>query len=217
MISFDIVLPLLITNWTGVIKSTDGASMEQCPRIDFFFFCRTGQSSVETCRWMSSEKISISRREGKWKKNGTIYARLSHHSIIRPLQKLPRKYSRMYSICTMRMDDGLHLYTFVHYIYAMIWGRARRVGWLDRRDIGGAGGTIHHTAETSRHIAGSDVMLEISTNNLYADVSARSRFAGLPIRNNKLTPLRDCGYTCATRTRADMSYWRLVPFFVNLI
>jgi len=102
-------------------------------------------------------------------------------------------------------------------IYAMIWGRARRVGWLDRRDIGGAGGTIHHTAETSRHIAGSDVMLEISTNNLYADVSARSRFAGLPIHNNKLTPLRDCGYTCATRTRADMSYWRLVPFFVNLI
>lgn len=50
------------------------------------------------------------------------------------------------------------------------------------------GQTIHHTAETSRHIAGSDVMLEISTNNLYADVNARPRFAGLPIRNNKLTP-----------------------------
>lgn len=31
-------------------------------------------------------------------------------------------------------------------------------------------------------------MLEISTNNLYADVNARPRFAGLPIRNNKLTP-----------------------------
>lgn len=38
---------------------------------------------------------------------------------------------------------------------------------------GCAGGTIHHTAETSRHIAGSDVTLEISTNNLYADVRAR--------------------------------------------
>lgn len=76
------------------------------------------------------------------------------------------------------------------HLCATIWGRARRLGRLDRRDIGGAGGTIHHTAETSRHIAGSDVTLEISTNNLYADVSARSRFAGLPIRNNKLTPPR---------------------------
>lgn len=55
------------------------------------------------------------------------------------------------------------------------------------------GWTIHHIAETSRHIAGSDVMPEISTNNLYADVSARSRFAGLLIRGNKLTPLCICG------------------------
>jgi len=44
-------------------------------------------------------------------------------------------------------------------------------------------------------------MLEISTNNLYADVSARSRFAGLPIRNNKLTPPRDCGCVRDMHTR----------------
>lgn len=67
------------------------------------------------------------------------------------------------------------------------------------RGMEGEGGTIHHTAETSRHIAGSDVMLEISTNNLYADVSARSRFAGLPIRNNKLTPPCVCGRRMCTR------------------
>lgn len=36
------------------------------------------------------------------------------------------------------------------------------------------GWIIHHTAETSRHIAGSDVMPEISTNNLYADVSTQT-------------------------------------------
>lgn len=66
-------------------------------------------------------------------------------------------------------------------------------GGGETRSVGMEGWTIHHTAETSRHIAGSDVMLEISTNNLYADVSARSRFAGLPIRSNKLTPPCTCG------------------------
>lgn len=98
---------------------------------------------------------------------------------------------RVYIAHAVRMDSGLRLCTLCT-VCATIWGRARRLGRLDRRDIGGAGGTIHHTAETSRHIAGSDVTPEISTNNLYADVSARSRFARLPIRNNKLTPPYDC-------------------------
>lgn len=48
-------------------------------------------------------------------------------------------------------------------------------------------------------------MLEISTNNLYADVNARPRFAGLPIRNNKLTPplylwSRNMDAVCAEHT-----------------
>lgn len=54
----------------------------------------------------------------------------------------------------------------------------------------GSRGAIRHKAESSRHIAGSDVTLEISTNNLYADIGGRSRFAGLPVRNNKDSHLR---------------------------
>lgn len=100
---------------------------------------------------------------------------------------------------------GLRLCTFVH---NDLRKSSTKLGRLDRRDIGGAGGTIHHTAETSRHIAGSDVTLEISTNNLYANVSARSRFAGLPIRNNKLTPPRAIVVRATYTHRADVSYPR---------
>lgn len=84
-------------------------------------------------------------------------------------------------------------------MYAQRFEEEHDDGDGETRANGIGGWTIHHTAETSRHIAGSDVMLEISTNNLYADVSARSRFAGLPIRNNKLTPPCICGRRVCTR------------------
>lgn len=129
---------------------------------------------------------------------------------IRKKWEEPRRYLRLYGISfdysPSLSHKPYHVRIYREHMYmcicmsavvhacvrlcATIWGRARRLGWPDRRDIGGAGATIHHIAETSRHIAGSDVTLEISTNNLYADVSARSRFVGLPIRNNKLTPPR---------------------------
>lgn len=61
----------------------------------------------------------------------------------------------------------------------VIWRRGWGVGGRARGDTsfwngGEADFAIHHSAETSRHIAGSDVTPEISTNNLYADVGAAS-------------------------------------------
>lgn len=146
---------------------------------------------------MSREKIVFLTKRVKWRKKAIAIALVCRIVRLFVLSKSSLVNYRVYIAHTVRMGGGLRLCSFV---CATIWGRARRLGWLDRRDIGGAGGTIHHTAETSRHIAGSDVTLEISTNNLYADVSARSRFAGLPIRNNKLTPPHDCGCVCDMHT-----------------
>lgn len=99
-------------------------------------------------------------------------------------------------------------------MYAQRFEEEHDDGDGETRANGMEGWTIHHTAETSRHIAGSDVMLEISTNNLYADVSARSRFAGLPIRNNKLTPPCICG--CRTCTRRVNTHSGIVAFVLSM-
>jgi hypothetical protein len=61
--------------------------------------------------------------------------------------------------------------------------RRTRRAWTQRgrRGSGRMVRAIRHTAESGGHIAGSDATLEISANNLYADVRARSGSAGSPV------------------------------------
>jgi len=109
-----------VLNWRYRIDGRREPSWSSVQGLIFFFFCTTGRSSVEACRWMSPEKIVflVERVNGR-KKARSIVASFDYSPSSKLPFKLPRKLSRklcVYSTCGAYRRWFALVYTFVRYV-----------------------------------------------------------------------------------------------------